>query len=397
MTDPVIARQRNAARTTSATAGREPQPIDRELALINADVYSSVGSRVGRWSPVPDEELLSLGISPRHFVDERSGFRARLYADGTGRYVLAFCGTNEGRDWRTNIRQGIGLSAQQYEQAVELTADVNRAAGDRLVVTGHSLGGGLAAIAALRFNLPAVTFNAAGVHDNTFERNRLDPDAARAHAAQTGQVRRYTVDNEILTRLQEHQVPTRWLMADGVGHRIRLPDPDPQSFWQRLRPGNGIRHGIDVHSMDAVLRAMDIADERARPAQAPLDTALLEQSLRGVDAPAMRARVPLQDPDAFVNAVAGLAAQARRDGLQRIDHVVASADGRRLFAVEGRLDDPAHRRTMVEVDAVAREPAERSVARLEAAQSDALQASRHALARGDDAAPSPHAPRPLAM
>ncbi|MFP7723262.1 DUF2235 domain-containing protein [Lysobacter sp. A3-1-A15] len=66
---------------------------------------------------------------------------------------------------------------------------------------------------------------------------------------------------------------------------------------------------------------------------------------------------------------AALAAQAQRSGLAAIDHVLLARDGDRVFAVQGALHDPAHRRTSVEAasalaqplsesaDALSREPA----------------------------------------
>src|SRR3546814_3487280 len=62
----------------------------------------------------------------------------------------------------------------------------------------------------------------------------------------------------------------------------------------------------------------------------------------------------------LLNTVAGMATRARLDGLERIDHVIASTDGQRAFAVQGSTHDPAHRRSQVELEQVARTPARRS-------------------------------------
>ncbi|MGO4780460.1 hypothetical protein AB4084_33795, partial [Lysobacter sp. 2RAB21] len=77
--------------------------------------------------------------------------------------------------------------------------------------------------------------------------------------AENGQIRRYAVKNEILTDLQEHSIPLKWAMPDAVGHKIELPDPDPQSFWERMVPGNGIKHGVQIHYIDAVIKAQEMA------------------------------------------------------------------------------------------------------------------------------------------
>ena len=71
-----------------------------------------------------------------------------------------------------------------------------------------------------------------------------------------------------------------------------------------------------------------------------------------------------------------------------MDHVVASADGRRLFAVEGRLDDPGHRRIPIDLAQATSIPMERSAAVFESA------AAREATAMR--LADEPHL-RPLAI
>jgi hypothetical protein len=57
---------------------------------------------------------------------------------------------------------------------------------------------------------------------------------------------------------------------------------------------------------------------------------------------------------------------AGRD-LTRVDHVVLGTNSKNIFAVEGRLDDPAHRRSAVNVEQAMRTPVEQSDQKLEAA------------------------------
>jgi Protein of unknown function (DUF2974) len=267
-TDVVTPRQSAPAEPQPATRpsfadevrGRDPREIDLTLARVMRDVYDY--DRNGRqdgvppWRPMTDAELRQAGIDPALLRNEATGFKAALYTDDNGRHVLAFSGTDESKDWLSNFRQGLGFGDAQYNQAIQLARQAKVAFGQDVVITGHSLGGGLAAIAAVAADIPAVTFNAAGVHDRTVRRLGLDPDAVRQEA-ENGLIRRYAVRNDILTELQENTFGTRQLMPDAIGRKIELPDPDPLSFWQRLNPFKSIRHGIDMHYIDAVIDSME--------------------------------------------------------------------------------------------------------------------------------------------
>ncbi|UZW61177.1 XVIPCD domain-containing protein [Lysobacter enzymogenes] len=86
----------------------------------------------------------------------------------------------------------------------------------------------------------------------------------------------------------------------------------------------------------------------------------------------------LKPSDQSLDCIAGcLSAQAARDGLGRIDHVLLSQHpggevGRNVIAVEGRLDDPGHKRSHVNAQASAGIPLEesmRALASLEAQRS----------------------------
>ncbi len=364
--------------------GQNAKPIDLTLARIMADLYDN-GSGVDGWSPLDADLLQQAGIDPATLRNEDTGFLARIYGDSSGRYVIAYSGSDEGKDWLTNLRQGVGIDDAQYNQAIALAQEARVAFGDRVVITGHSLGGGLAGAASLVSGIPAVTFNASGVHDNTIERFGLDAHRAKAEAANS-LIRRYAVDNEILTELQEKSIPLKWAMPDAVGHKIELADPDPLTFWQRLIPGNGIRHGIDLHYIDAVIKAQEQALQRQQASQPPTNAVpaldvnvaapvslsndshpehrLYRQSYDGLqrlDAVALR----FDDDQSYRNAAGSLALHARAGGLKQIDHVVLSADGASLFAVQGALNDPSHTRVQVDKARAAAEPLERSTAQMQ--------------------------------
>ncbi|WP_374728977.1 Mbeg1-like protein [Natronospira bacteriovora] len=98
-----------------------------------------------------------------------TGLRAALFVNEEGSAVLAFRGTRffSIRDWIANFRQAFGLASSQYESAILTARQLHRDYGGNIRFTGHSLGGGLAAAAAIHTDASARVFNAAGLHDNT--------------------------------------------------------------------------------------------------------------------------------------------------------------------------------------------------------------------------------------
>ncbi len=96
--------------------------------------------------------------------DPVTGFSAGVYSNGT-EIVIGFTGTNEGQvaDFLLgNIPAALGLSSAQVVQAAALVIKVMREHPDvGISFTGHSLGGGLAAVMAVLFDRQATTFDPA--------------------------------------------------------------------------------------------------------------------------------------------------------------------------------------------------------------------------------------------
>ncbi|MEL7370615.1 MAG: YqiA/YcfP family alpha/beta fold hydrolase, partial [Myxococcota bacterium] len=89
------------------------------------------------------------------------GYKAGLYQSDNGEYMLSFAGTNSGsiKDLWTDAKGGLGLVPEQFRMAGRAASAVKEITGDNMIVTGHSLGGGLAAYSSLMTGAPSVTFN----------------------------------------------------------------------------------------------------------------------------------------------------------------------------------------------------------------------------------------------
>ena len=188
-----------AARSTTAWAGTRVQSFGDDLDLDRCMHYISVGELAAAAyrakSAVPDgcrplsqDEFASLALPParyRHepetgFVEDADGvgFGARLLRRD-GEMVVAFRGSNSPgedehwvQDWIVDAHQGGGGTPKQYQYGAEVLAGVRRAfPGLRLTVTGHSLGGGIAAYATIllpdRGSVECATYNAAGISSVT--------------------------------------------------------------------------------------------------------------------------------------------------------------------------------------------------------------------------------------
>lgn len=237
--------------------GRQAQAFDVTLSQLATAVYGTRGGPPAGWSELSDASLQERGIADpaawRHqFLGggeqtTQQEFRAEIYTDGRGNYVLAYRGTAEGlADWENNFRQGTGFSTDPVDKfsgtAVNTAVEFQRVFGndgarsDNLAITGHSQGGGLATVGSLATGVPAVTFDASGIHPNTFDRMGLDPTRAR-EAAEGGQIRAYSLHSDLLTRQQEAG-PLGLVMPDALGTRIVVQPAraDAHAMFNRYGP-----------------------------------------------------------------------------------------------------------------------------------------------------------------
>lgn len=199
-TNPAAAQTRPAALTGMCMA----TPDTVTLARLSSDVYNAVGAPPEGWRVATPADLAAVGVRPTDLTSPVSGFRARVYAEGTGaatRYVVAFRGSTSDRsDWVSNGRQAAGLSTDHYARALQVGRLIGLSGNRNVTITGHSLGGGLASAAGLAAGLPTTTFNASGLSAATIS-------AANGIRATTGRseadIRAYYVRGEILSTIQD--------------------------------------------------------------------------------------------------------------------------------------------------------------------------------------------------
>lgn len=191
----------STAKSTLSWAGAKILSFDNDLDSDKQALFITIGEHSASayrvhpdlpegYSPLSSDDFAKLNLTPgryRYETDtgfiedtEGVGFGARLSRLTEGdEIVVAFRGSNAPgedehwmQDWLYDAQQGGGGTPKQYLYGVELLSDVRRAFPDSaIVVTGHSLGGGIAAYSTMNLaeagNLTCATYNAAGISSIT--------------------------------------------------------------------------------------------------------------------------------------------------------------------------------------------------------------------------------------
>lgn len=276
---------------SSQAAGTQPQgDLDLQLAMMANDAYAADNPQTeqalrdagwNRLEPNADGTALvdaqgrEIPIDPA-LLHTSNGFDAAIYQNDQGQYVVAYRGTD---DWGLanpgdaddNALQGLGFETGQYSDAIALAQRAEQVFGDgNVVVTGHSLGGGLASAAALATGASGVTFNAAGLSDQTLESLGFNPNAVRDSVADSGQLRRYIVNGDPLNGAQQ-DIPLIPVLnmspPNALGHELRVDPPAGTGFDLAKLHGGGGDHASYV---DALVqnKPYDPADRPTLPERA---------------------------------------------------------------------------------------------------------------------------------
>ena len=160
-----------------------------DYALLSDAAYSDRAYDINGWKPItPIKRIKFLfDLSDNSAIDIRfpnsmdttvagstpstlkTGFSARAF-QRDNQVIIAFRGTqlDDWDDIKTDVENFLGGNPQQYQDAIDFvdTFQQNCPSGvdkDKIILVGHSLGGGLASYVALKNQLFAWVFNAAGL------------------------------------------------------------------------------------------------------------------------------------------------------------------------------------------------------------------------------------------
>ena len=181
------------------------------------------------------KEMKKLGVNTTELNDTKTGFKADIYKDKNGDYVLVYRGTYSDpnhpendliHDWSKewtddNMRQGLGMGSEQYEKSIDIAKRVNRnkPKDKQLTIAGHSLGGGLATAAGAATGSKTYAFCPAGVHPNTYKMYGVqNPNTSKVHT--------YYSNQDFLNMASNNLS----LMPKAAGERIMLHTLDSFDF-----------------------------------------------------------------------------------------------------------------------------------------------------------------------
>ncbi|KAF1706812.1 hypothetical protein CSC73_14475 [Pseudoxanthomonas sacheonensis] len=290
-----------------------------------------------------------------------------------------------GRD-ANSVRQTAGQGAQLLEQTANQTganlrksaehagADIDRAfdqtgrgvrnltghAPTALAVTGAGVGGVLAAEATYlgpgglmnAWQTRSVIKHAAGAGNEATQRHLMTETVIPSLDART-----QSLEHAAVKQLMQQPVPVQ----QTIGQEPRSALPKQADDLPHPARGKGVLLNDPNHPEHSLFR------DAAR-------------GIHAIDAKHNRT------PDLRSDQLSGhLAVAAKEQGMRGIDHVVMSGDAKLTFAVQGRLDDPAHRRASVDTMQGLNTPLAQSTQQMAEASARQEQTRNSALTQHQDA------------
>jgi putative chitinase len=177
-----------------------------------------------------------------------------------------------------------------------------------------------------------------------------------------------------------HGDDVRALQADLA--RLGYKDAHGRELHTDGKFGPGTQAALEAFQRDHKLQADGVAGPKTREAiteqkhldnqkidKASLnaaDKALLDQATKGVHA--IDAKMNRTPDQASENLSGAIAAQAKKDGLSRIDHVVLSDDGSKAYAVQGEMNSPLKKMAEVQTAQAVNTPVTQSTQAMAAAK-----------------------------
>ncbi|MDF3026939.1 MAG: hypothetical protein K0S23_1246 [Fluviicola sp.] len=230
-------------------------PTLRESAMLEENIYlqnnytEGVETLLSQKESEEDNNTVG-GYHLQKIIAGKSGLRVGIYKrtiDDIDFYGVVFAGTNQGKDWLTNVKQGGGGSEEQYEMAARI-GNIYKDTKNTIFV-GHSLGGGLASLASLVSGKTAYTFNAAGLSTRTMKRYGVEGKSQST-------IRAYVIEYEVLNYL----LGPLDLGANGKIHTLAPKLPLPFEKGEDLNTMSASKKFFDwrleLHGMNEVIKSL---------------------------------------------------------------------------------------------------------------------------------------------